>query len=40
MYTLKITKTKNLNSLALVRERIIPIERKPLVGEVNAEIWG
>jgi hypothetical protein len=39
-HTLKNTKTKNLNSLPLVRERTIPTERPPLVGEVSAELWG
>jgi hypothetical protein len=29
-------KTKKLNSVALVRERTIPTERPPLVGEVSA----
>jgi hypothetical protein len=31
---------KKLNSVALVRERIIPIERPPLVGEVSANFCG
>ena len=34
-----ITKTK-LNSVALVRERTIPTERPPPVGEVSANICG
>jgi hypothetical protein len=29
-----------LNSVALVRERTIPTERPPLVGEVSANLWG
>jgi hypothetical protein len=33
------TKTK-LNSVALVRERTIPTERPPLVGEVSANFCG
>jgi hypothetical protein len=35
----KVTKTKK-NSVALVRERTIPAERPPLVGEVNANFCG
>ena len=34
-----ITKTK-LNSVALVRERTIPTERPPQVGEVSANFCG
>jgi hypothetical protein len=34
-----IPKTK-LNSVALVRERTIPTERPPLVGEVSANVCG
>jgi hypothetical protein len=34
-----LTKTKKLNSVAWVRERTIPIERPPLVGEVSANFW-
>jgi hypothetical protein len=30
---------KHTNSLALVRELIIPTERPPLVGKVNANFW-
>jgi hypothetical protein len=30
----------NNNSMALVRERTIPAERPPLVGEVNANFCG
>jgi hypothetical protein len=30
----KETKTKKLNSVALARERTVPTERPPLVGEV------
>jgi hypothetical protein len=33
-----ILKTKTTNSVALVRERIIPTERLPLVGEVNVNV--
>jgi hypothetical protein len=29
-----------LNSVALVRERTVPTERPPLVGEVNANFCG
>jgi hypothetical protein len=29
---------KNLNSVALVRERTIPTERPPLVGEVSVNV--
>jgi hypothetical protein len=32
--------TKKLNSVALVRERTIPTERPPLVGEVSANLCG
>jgi hypothetical protein len=47
-YTLKfacstlsqLTNPYNNNSMALVRERTIPTERPPLVGEVNANFWG
>jgi hypothetical protein len=31
--------TKKLNSATLVRERTIPTERLPLVGEVSANFW-
>jgi hypothetical protein len=34
------TKTKNLNSMVWVRERTIPTERPPLVGEVIANLCG
>ena len=34
------TKTKKLNSVALVRERTIPTERPPPVGEVSANFCG
>jgi hypothetical protein len=34
----KKTNTK-LNSVALVRERTIPTERPPPVGEVSANLW-
>jgi hypothetical protein len=30
----------NLNSMALVRERTIPTERLPLVGDVSANVCG
>jgi hypothetical protein len=33
-------KTIKLNSVALVRERTIPTERPPLVGEVSANFCG
>ena len=33
-------KTKKLNSVALVRERTIPTERPPPVGEVSANFCG
>jgi len=33
-------KTKKLNSVALVRERTIPTERPPQVGEVSANFCG
>jgi hypothetical protein len=40
-YNLYLTKTKTkLNSVALVRERTIPTERPPLVGEVSANFCG
>jgi hypothetical protein len=32
--------SKLTNSVAWVRERIIPTERSPLVGEVSANFWG
>jgi hypothetical protein len=39
--TLQITyRTKKLNFVALVRERTIPTERPPLVGEVSVNLWG
>jgi hypothetical protein len=31
-----LARQMNINSVALVRERTIPTERPPLVGEVNA----
>jgi hypothetical protein len=31
---------KKLNSVSLVRERTIPTERPPLVGEVSANFYG
>jgi hypothetical protein len=31
---------KELNSVALVRKRIIPTERPPLAGEVSANLCG
>jgi hypothetical protein len=31
---------KKLNSVAFVRERTIPTERPPLVGEVSANFYG
>jgi hypothetical protein len=34
------THTKKLNSVALVRERTIPTERPPPVGEVSANFCG
>jgi len=37
--SLRLTKTK-LNSVALVRERTIPTERPPPVGEVSAKFCG
>jgi hypothetical protein len=36
----KPTSKQNTNSVALVRERIIPTERPPLVGEVSANLCG
>jgi hypothetical protein len=38
--TLKITQTKKKNSMVCVRERTIPTERPPLVGEVIANFCG
>jgi hypothetical protein len=35
-----VYKTKKTNSAALVRERTIPTERPPLVGEVSANFCG
>jgi hypothetical protein len=35
-----IHKTKKLNSMALVRERTVPTERPPPVGEVSANFCG
>jgi hypothetical protein len=35
----KFTDINTKNSLALVRERTIPIERQPLVGKVSANVW-
>jgi hypothetical protein len=32
--------SKKLNSVALVRERTIPTERRPLAGEVSANFYG
>jgi hypothetical protein len=32
--------TKKLNSVAWVRERTVPTERPPLVGEVSANFCG
>jgi hypothetical protein len=34
------TSEDNNNSVALVRERTVPIERLPLDGEVSANFWG
>jgi hypothetical protein len=34
-----ITKTKQKNSVAWVRERTISAERPPIVGEISANIW-
>jgi hypothetical protein len=34
------TKTKKLNSVAVVRKRVIPIERPSLFGEVSANLCG
>jgi hypothetical protein len=34
------TKETKTNSVALVRERTIPTERPPLVGEVSANFFG
>jgi hypothetical protein len=31
---------KKLNSVALIRERTIPTERQPLIGEVSANVCG
>jgi hypothetical protein len=31
---------KQINSVALVRKRTIPIERPPIVGEVSANFFG
>jgi hypothetical protein len=36
----KAEENNKLNSLASVRERIMPIERPPLVGEVSANFCG
>jgi hypothetical protein len=33
-------KKKKLNSVAVVRKRIIPTERPPYVGEVSANLYG
>jgi hypothetical protein len=37
---LYLRKSKLTNSVALVRERAIPTEQPPLVGDVNANFWG
>jgi len=37
---LNVKKKTKLNSVALVRERTIPTERPPLVGEVSANFCG
>jgi hypothetical protein len=39
-YTTTTTTTKKLNSMVWVRERTIPTERPPLVGEVIANFCG
>ena len=40
MYIIIIKLKKKLNSVALVRERTIPTERPPPVGEVSANFCG
>jgi len=40
MVIITTTKTKKLNSVALVRTRTIPTERTPPVGEVSANFCG
>jgi hypothetical protein len=35
-----VATTNKTNSVALVRERILPTERSPLVGEVSADFCG
>jgi hypothetical protein len=37
---LTLTKTKQKNSVALIRERTILTERPPLVGKVSANVCG
>jgi hypothetical protein len=39
-YTTKQNKTKQKNSVVLVRKQTIPTERPPLVGEVGANFCG
>jgi hypothetical protein len=36
----EVNKTKKLNCVALVRERIIPTELPPLIGELSANFCG
>jgi hypothetical protein len=40
VFSVNQQKTKKTNSGALVRQRIIPTERPPLVGEVSANFSG
>jgi hypothetical protein len=35
-----IDNNNNNNSVALARDRTVPTERQPLVGEVSANFWG
>jgi hypothetical protein len=39
-YSTMVCTKKETNSVALVRERTIPAERSPLVGEVGANFCG
>jgi hypothetical protein len=39
IYDIRVKDTKKLNSMARVRERTIPTDRPPLVGEVSANFF-